>query len=251
MNSFTEKSCWKQDIEKKEYAAAMVKGSLLYLMIVWIFYDAWYPLLLLPGFLFFYTRQWERGCFRKKEEAFCKQFQDGMKALAAALRAGYSAENALRETEKDLELIYESDSRIRKEFRYMEHQMNMNIPVDIILQEFARRIPQEDVKAFVSVFVVSGKAGGDSIAIVQDTIKVLCGKMEIRQEIKTLITAKQMEFRVMTVVPFGIILYMRLAFSEFMGVLYGNALGVSVMSICLGVYLAAWKLGKLMVEIEV
>ena len=60
-----------------------------------------------------------------------------------------------------------------------------------------------------------------------------------------------MEFRVMTVVPFGIILYMRLAFSEFMGVLYGNALGVSVMSICLGVYLAAWKLGKQMVEIEV
>ena len=66
--------------------------------------------------------------------------------------------------------------------------------------------------------------------------------MEIRQEIKTLITAKQMEFRVMTVVPFGIILYMRLAFSEFMDLLYGNALGVSVMSICIGLYMSESKI---------
>ena len=179
------------------------------------------------------------------------QFRDGINALAAALRVGYSAENALRAAAKDLEILYKADARIRKEFRYMTHQLDMNLSMERVLREFAERIPQEDVETFVSVFLASGRAGGDSIAVVRDTIRILCGKMEVKQEIQTMLAAKQMEFRVMTAVPFGIIFYMRIAFAEFMAVLYGSLSGVLVMSICLAVYLAAWRLGRKFIEIEV
>ena len=60
-----------------------------------------------------------------------------------------------------------------------------------------------------------------------------------------------MEFQIMSVIPLGIIGYMRLSFPEFMAGLYGNLPGAVFMSICLGAYIAAWRLGCKIVEIEV
>ena len=75
--------------------------------------------------------------------------------------------------------------------------------------------------------------------------------MDVKQEIETMIAAKKMEFRIMTMIPIGIIVYMKLSFPEFMEVLYDNAGGMLIMSLCLGIYTAAWYMGKRMLEIEV
>ena len=54
---------------------------------------------------------------RKKEKEFRVQFSNAIQAMGAALKAGYSVENAIREAEKDLAPMYEENVRIRKEFR--------------------------------------------------------------------------------------------------------------------------------------
>ena len=59
----------------------------------------------------------------------------------------------------------------------------------------------------------------------------------MKREIDTVITAKKMEFQIMSVIPLGIIGYMRLSFPEFMAGLYGNLPGAAFMSICLGAYI--------------
>ena len=41
----------------------------------------------------------------------------------------------------------------------------MHIPVEQVLEEFAERVPSEDVKSFVTVFVTAKKSGGDMIGI--------------------------------------------------------------------------------------
>ena len=45
--------------------------------------------------------------------------------------------------------------------------------------------------------------------------------------------------------------YLKLSFPSFMEVLYGNVLGVVIMTICLLVYVIAFEMGKKIVEIEV
>ncbi|MCI8293586.1 MAG: type II secretion system protein F [Hespellia sp.] len=250
MNCFIKKNCWLQDIEKKEYLIALMKGILVFGTIAWLFYDSWIPFLLFPIYLAGYLRIWIAECSRKKEAQFCLQFQDSMRSLAGSLRAGYSVENALRDTVGDMRMIYGDDARIQREFLQILRQLNMNISLEEAMRGFAERVPQEDVESFVTVFLAAGKAGGDSIAVIQNTVKILYDKMEVHREIQTLIAAKQLEFRVMSGVPFGMILYMRLAFGDFMRVLYGNLLGVTIMTGCLAVYLAAWSLGKKIVEIE-
>lgn len=88
-------------------------------------------------------------------------------------------------------------------------------------------------------------------AIIQNTVNQIGDKIDVRREIDTLLAAKRYEFKVMSIVPYVIIAYMALSFPEFTDCLYRNAVGAGVMSVCLGVYLAACVLGARLVNIEV
>ncbi len=199
----------------------------------------------------FYFHQWREDTCRKKEMEFREQFQNGMQTLSSALKAGYSVENAIRATEKDLRVLYLQDSRILREFSRMIHGLDMNFTAEQVLKEMAGRIRQEDVENFVTVFAMAKRTGGDSIAILKNAVKVIGDKIEVEREIRTLLSAKKLEFHVMCIIPLGMVLYMRMAFPEFLSVLYGGIPGIILMTICLGVYAFAWRLGTKMIQIEV
>ncbi len=174
-----------------------------------------------------------------------------MQILSSALKAGYSVENAIKETEKDLRPLYPEDSRIRREFNRMIHELNMNLTAEQVLKEMAGRIRQEDVDNFVTVFATAKRTGGDSISILKSTVQMIGDKIEVEREIQTLLASKRLEFHMMCIIPLGMVFYMRMAFPEFLSILYGGLPGVILMSVCLGVYAFAWRMGTKMIQIEV
>lgn len=216
-----------------------------------MFYNTWIAVLLVIPAFCYYMRTWQETRCREKEDEFRGQFKESIQALASALNVGYSVENAVRETAKDIKHLFRKDTRIRREFAKMIRQLEMNQTVEQVMIEFADRVGQEDVRNFVTVFVAAKRTGGDSIIIIRNAVRDISEKIEVEKEIQTLLAAKKLEFKIMCVIPFGIILYMRLAFPEFMEVLYGNPLGAGLMTFCLGIYGAAYKIGKDLVEIEV
>ena len=52
---------------------------------------------------------------KKKELDFQIQFKEAIQAVSSALNTGYSVENAFREAQKELKLIYPETARISKE----------------------------------------------------------------------------------------------------------------------------------------
>ncbi len=217
----------------------------------YLFYGTWTAGILLMPLIGFYLYIWQQEQCRRKEQEFRGQFKESIRALAAALNVGYSVENALREAAVEMRALYKKDSRIRREYDRMIYQMDMNRTAEQVMGDFAERVEQEDVIGFTAVFTAAKRTGGDSIQIIRNAVKDISEKVEVENEIDTLLSAKKLEFRIMCVIPMGIILYMKLAFPEFMQVLYGNLFGGAVMSMCLGIYLAAWRIGKAIVEIEV
>lgn len=87
--------------------------------------------------------------------------------------------------------------------------------------------------------------------IIKNAIRQIEDKLAVAEEIETILAAKKYEFKVMSAVPFGVIAYMKVSFPEFMVVLYGSSVGIGVMSGCLGVYIAAYLLGRKIINIEV
>lgn len=245
------KSYWQQDIRRKDYIVGVLKGLLLIITISYLFYGSILSTILLSPYLIWYLKSWEKECIKKKKQALGLQFKEAIQALSTALNVGYSLENAMKETMKDLQLIYKKDELILREFRYMLHQLEMNLPVERVLNEFAYRTEVEDVQTFVTVFGMAKRSGGDMIGIIGNAVRQISEKIEVKREIETILSAKRLEFKVMSVVPLAMIAYMKVGFPDFMNVLYGNATGYVIMTVCLGIYAISYVAGKRIIEIEV
>lgn len=245
------KNYWQQGIRKSEYLVALLQGSLLIGLVSYLFYGTWICAILFSPYLIWYIKSWEKQLIKKRQNSFRLQFKEAIQSLSAALNVGYSVENAMRETVKDLKGIYKQDDTILREFSYMIRQLQMNVTAETVLKNFAKRTGDEDVQIFVTVFSMAKRSGGDTLEIIRNTVRQMGEKIDVEREIVTLMSAKKMEFRIMTVIPMAMILYLKISFPEFLDVLYGNVVGVVIMSICLLVYLGAYEMGRKIVEIEV
>lgn len=230
---------------------AVCQSISVIVILAYLFYYSWAGLLVLSPVGFCYYGMCQKEYRNRACREFENQFKEALRSLITALNVGYSIENALREVPKEMKILYGKEAAIVREVSYIVRQLEMNIPVERALQEFAVRVDVEDVQTFVTVFVITKRNGGDMIAILQNTIKKICMKIEVTQEIQTMIAAKKLEFRIMAVIPVGIIIYMKWCFPEFMSVLYGNICGGMIMTICLAMYITAYCLGKKMLKIEV
>ncbi|MGE9881409.1 type II secretion system F family protein [Blautia obeum] len=245
------KNCWQQDITKREYSWITIKSIAITGITAWLFYRSlWAVFLLAPVGGWNFWRLVQEQAYQKEKE-FQLQFKEAILAVSSAMNIGYSVENAFREAQKELKKIYPEEARISKELQMIVRQLRVHVPMEQILEELSQRAPTEDVRNFVTVFVAAKKSGGNMIAIIQNTANQIGDKMDVKREIDTILAAKRYEFRVMSVVPYAIIGYMSLSFPEFMECLYGNILGIGVMTICLVIYLAAYYLGLRIIRIEV
>ncbi len=237
-------------LNKKELLAIMAKGLLVLAILARLFYDSFFALLFLWPALFLILKQ----DIEKKKETRLKElsgeFRDGILAVSGALSAGYSVENAFSEALKELEYLYGRERPIISEFQYIVGGIGMNQPVETLLYDFARRSDLEDVQMFAEVFAVCKRTGGNIKEVISNTAARIGEKEDIRREIDTFLSAKKLEQRIMNVVPAAILLYVKITSPGFLEGLYGNAAGISVMTICLLVYGGAYALSEKLLKIE-
>jgi tight adherence protein B len=245
------KNYWQQDIRRREYYKAFLQGILLIGVISYLFYGTFLGAILLSPYLIRYMRSWEEQTIKKRKQEFQLQFKEAMEGLSSALNVGYSVENAMRETLEELQILYKKEELIVREFRYMVHQLDMNLPVETILKEFAKRTQDDKVTTFVEVFSMGKRSGGNMRGIIRNAVCQIGEEIDVRREIDTIMAAKKLEFKVMSVIPFAMICYIKVSFPQFVDVLYGNLLGIAVMTVCLIIYVVSYELGKRIVEVEV
>ena len=230
---------------------AAVRTLGLLALVSYLFYESIAAFFILLPFGVWFFLRWEAECIEKKQREFQAQFREAIQSISASMRAGYSVENAIKETKRDLSLLYKENAAIQREFTHMVRQIYLQVPMEQIMEEWSGRVEQEDVRNFVNVFVMAKKSGGNMLGIIGTTTRQIRDKLEVRAEIETMLAARKYEFKIMSAIPFGMIAYMKVSFPEFMGILYGYLLGIGVMSVCLGIYFGAYMLGERIVNIEV
>lgn len=246
-----QKNYWQLDIRKREYLQAVLTGSILIILVSYMFYGTLWCAILFSPYLIRYIKSWEKQSIKKKQNHFRLQFKEAIQSLSTGLNVGYSVENALREATKELRGVYKKEDVILRELSYMIRQLQMNRSAEQVFSEFASRTGDEDVQVFVTVFNMAKRSGGDTLDIIRQAVRQIGEKIDVEREIETILSAKKMELKIMSIIPFAMILYLKISFPEFLSVLYGNVAGVIIMSICLIIYLGSYELGKRIVEIEV
>lgn len=229
----------------------VVKSAGITFLTAWLYYHSLWAVVVLSPVFVWSIRNLREECVQKKQKEFLIQFKEMIQSMASALNTGYSVENAMRETQKEMEILYPKETVLTRELAFMVRQLRIKIPMEQVLEEFAQKMEMEDVNNFAAVFTAAKRSGGDMIAIIQNTVDQIADKIEVKREIDTILAARKYEFKVMKAVPYGIIVYMMLSFPEFMGCLYGNIWGIGVMTVCLIMYGGACVLGAKLINIEV
>ncbi len=229
----------------------LLEGLFILLVIAEVFYSSiWAVLFLSPLLVPIYQRR-KRSMEEKRQQELVLEFKECMNSILTALKAGYSCENAFREAEAEMEFLYGKGSEIGKELSLIAGGLDNNVPLEKLLMQFAERSRSEEIQDFAEVFAVARKSGGDMAEILRRTISQIQDRIDVEREIRILVSSKKLEQLIMDVVPFGIIAYIGISAHGFFDVMYHNAAGITVMTMCLIVYGAAFWLSEKIIAIEV
>lgn len=215
------------------------------------FYNSFWASLVFPVVLLWLHREKRQVLGEKRRKELKLQFKDAIQAIAGALAAGYSTENAFREAKKDLQLIYAGNTDIVQELSAMERKLDANQTIEAAVEDFAKRSGLMEAETFSEVFAIGKRSGGDLIGIMQDTAETIVQLVETERRASMTLASRKYEQKVMNLIPFAMILYLRIGCPGFLDPLYGNLVGVCVMTASLGLYLFAWYMGKRLLNIEV
>ena len=133
-----------------------------------LFYDSLIPVLVsIPGIWFYLGKVKDILC-KKRKDRLSLEFKDFINAISSLLSTGYSLENAICESRKEIVSLY-SDSLMACEIGQMTKMLLIHIPVEDIFGEFALRTDINDIKNFSAVLNIAKKSGGDLISIISST----------------------------------------------------------------------------------
>lgn len=248
----------KRDVNVKKYRLNW-KENLLWLfvalgfagMISWLFYRSMYGMVSLVPLLMITRKFFRSYLSRRQKREMLYQFGEILQITSSSLKAGYAIENAFVQAYDEYVKLYGSKSIMAQEFCRIIYRMEFNEPLEKLVEDLARRSQIEEIISFSQVLSFAKRGGGDMRKILQNTAEKIRQKADVEREIVTVVTAKKTEQRIMDIVPFAILIYVGASAPEFLAPLYGNILGVCVMTLCLLAYAGAFLLAEKILDIQV
>lgn len=219
--------------------------------IAFLFYRSVWGMLFYPlSVIFIYRRNKKRYEEQQKAELE-EQIMQGMRILNSALRAGLSMENAWREVEREIRILYGEKALFYLELKDMNHSVRLNMPIEKLFLDFAYRFGLEDVISFAEVFDYGKRCGANWKQMIDAVVSRMGNKYDTKKEIEVLIAEKKLEQQIMNLMPLGMLLFLQISAWEYMEPLYHNRFGVFCMTVCLFGYVTAWVLSEKILQIRV
>lgn len=235
----------KYDMSKREYIFVFIASVVLDFVIFYLFYRSIYVCIVMaaPTYLIFIGNYKKYRIDKRKWELLCG-FEEMLGCVANALRTGYSFENSFYEAKKELAVLYGKEKDIICEIDIICSRLKLNCTIESILNDLAKRSGIDEVNNFVQIIMVAKRSGGDIISIVKQTADSMHDKKEVEDEIRTLVAGKRLEYRIMSVMPVGMLVYFGICSPKYLGILYENIIGRVVMTVCLFIYAASYYIAK-------
>lgn len=208
-----------------------------------------FGILLLP-YIPYYVKEKRNKLKEGRKWKLNLQFRDSINCISSALESGYSIENAIKEAYDDMKLSYREDDLIMRELKMIIGAISNNRTIEEVFLEFSERSGIEDIKSFADIFATAKRTGGNLILIIKSTADVIHTRVELKRELRTVIASKKYEADIMKIIPFGILIYLRLFSPDMVRALYGNLFGIVFMTVILLIYLILCKISDQIVKIE-
>ena len=186
---------------------------------------------------------------KKRMTELTHQFRSFLESLAVSLSSGMNVFDSLAGAHSDLQTEFSDNGYMTLEVKEMLSGIQNNIPIEEMLASLGERSGNDDIKNFATVFEICYRTGGNLKEVVQRTNGIISERIEIKEEIETLMTSNKTQFTAMMVIPVVIILLMRVMSSTF-AQSFASPLGVVAMTIAIAIFYAAYVMGQKICNIE-
>ena len=193
-----------------------------------------------------------RQIIDKRKNQLTLQFKELLYALSSALSVGKSVETGLKDSLQDLRVIYpDPDTYILTELEYILRGIGVNNTIEDMFLQFAERAHLEDIENFVDIFVTCKRTGGDLIEVMRSTSNTIGEKIEVKQEINTMISGKKYEFNLMMIIPVIMVLFLTATSGDYMAPVFHTIEGNLAMTVAILIFGASYLLGSKIMRINI
>lgn len=227
----------------------IAKGTCLVGLAGYFFYkSAWACLVLLPAIVPYFIYAGNE-VLDKQRWVLTLEFKELVASVNSSIQAGYSVENAFIAAAKDMEELYGPDAAIVEELGNITRGLANHIGIATLLDSFGQRCDIGEISEFAGILAVGKHSGGNIVDIMNSYVATIDEKVEVMQEIETMVSARKFEQKIMNAIPFVILFYVEATCPGFFDVLYHNLAGALVMSVALLLYVMSVLLSKRMIKI--
>ena len=217
-----------------------LEGISIVCIFAYFFYRSYVAVLILFPGIWFYRKEKMRKIGQKRKYALEQQFRECLFSVQTNLQSGYSIENAFIESYSYVVNIYGSESDMARELVIIKQGLVNGNTMEDLLKDIGKRCESSAVEEFANIYSIACRSGSGWREVIMKIIAGISQRMEIRQEIETLIHGKKQESRIMCVIPFFILFYMNITNKGYFNVLYHNPVGIIIMTVCLAGYILAF-----------
>ena len=186
----------------------------------------------------------------KRKEMLKSQFRDFLDDLSTSLGAGKNVDNAFQSAQDDLMNQYEEGAFIVNEIKVINAGLRNGATAEEMIEDFARRSGCQEIEDFSNTFSVCYRKGSNIRDVVRTTNEILTDKMNVKQDIETVITGSKLELNLMLLMPIGMIAMMKSMSPDF-AANFATPSGLAAMLVAVGCCVGAYFMGRKILDFNI
>ena len=163
---------------------------------------------------------WNRRRVRLKK--FAAQLPDALELVARALRAGHSLGAGMHVVAEEMPMP------ISIEFGRVYEEQNLGIALEDALKNMTDRVPNLDLRFFVTSVAIQRQTGGDLAEILDKIGYVIRERYRILGQVKALTGEGRLSGVVLIALPFALFLFMLHVKPDYISLLWTDELGIKM-----------------------
>jgi tight adherence protein B len=211
----------------------------------WLAGVKWYLAPLFGMLLVMTPWAWLWNKRRVRLKSFAGQLSDALELVARALRAGHSLAAGMHVVAEEM------PSPIADEFGRVYEEQNLGIPIEEALKSMCERVPNLDLRFFVTSVLIQRQTGGDLSEILDKIGYVIRERYRILGQVQALTAEGRLSGVILIALPFGLFIMMMYIKPDYVERLWTHELGIKMSILALIAQLVGALVIKKIVNIKV
>ncbi len=192
----------------------------------------------------------EKNILERRRRQLRTQFRDLLDSLVSSINASSTTAQAFIDARRDLGFQYGEKDFIIQELDVINRGIENNVRIEELLEDFANRSDDKDIKSFSNVFAISNEKGGDSREVLNKTRTIINDKIIIQEEIETTVAAPQMWQRFMLIAPVALTAMIKYSSTDFKNS-FASQSGFVSTTVAIVIFIGSYYLGRWILRIKI